>query len=458
MNSPTTLKMAAFQVVCVLANELIEALMSKVSLMTRREMKKEIGHLELIQTAQLKPYDYLYYAFDDSSEFDDDLFCGDETETDEEMMVILKRQKPTFTLFSFTDPILKLIQAFNYTKAFELVSKHASRLNILKHYWATNFTALDNSGFCGFIHQDVKFALACHARYTHNNIESLAELVREHMATAFNCRWLGLHFLEGYDLSQPFHDIYPFPPVVRTHGNFRSRVEVEWLKYLTLTQMCFRCNTTSCCGAEVGIFAECSHKKGCPFSLWIHRLYTFQEVSTVFELTRSCMSDHIQNLGHNDYECNLRLDTSLFNVNSAGGALYNGRGGWGGYKMEVIIKYSNLARFNVYFDQHGLRESYFDMIERAGLGRLCSLCSIHECTNFGGCVHANHYTSSLRRHQPIRYDDRPRQNTRTQSVRELREKFCRMTCTDYSLFTTDHKIQVFRGDQTIDVAVVQEDN
>ena len=147
--------------------------------------------------------------------------------------------------------------------------------------------------------------------------------------------------------------------------------------------MCFKCHKTSCCGAEVGIYAEASHKKGCPFSLWVRRLYTFHEVSTVFDLTQRSNMQNIHNLGHSDYECNLRLDTSLFNVNSAGGALYNGRGTWGGYKMEVIIKYSNMARFNVYFDQNGLRESYFDMIERAGLGRLCSLCSNYKCANFG---------------------------------------------------------------------------
>jgi hypothetical protein len=37
MNSPTQLKLAAFQVVCLLANELIEALMGKVCLMTKRD-------------------------------------------------------------------------------------------------------------------------------------------------------------------------------------------------------------------------------------------------------------------------------------------------------------------------------------------------------------------------------------------------------------------------------------
>ena len=66
MNSPTQLKLAAFQVVCLLANELIEALMGKVCLMTKREMKKEIDRLENIYTAKLMPYDYLYFAFDES--------------------------------------------------------------------------------------------------------------------------------------------------------------------------------------------------------------------------------------------------------------------------------------------------------------------------------------------------------------------------------------------------------
>ena len=398
MNSPTQLKLAAFQVVCLLANELIEALMGKVSLMTKREMKKEIDHLENIYTAKLMPYDYLYFAFDESGEFDDEVFALSDTETDEEMQVILKRRKQPFSLFHFTDDTLKFIQQFSYTKAFELVNKRSLTFRVHKHYWATNFTALENSGHCGFIEQDVKFALACHARFTHHYEDSLAELVRDHVATAFSCRWLGLHFLEGYDLSQPFHDTYPFPPIVRSHGEYRSRIELEWLKYLTLTMMCFKCFKTSCCGAKLGTYAECSHKKGCPFSLWVRRLYTFQEVSTVFDLTRRCMSDNITNLGHGDYECNLRLDTSLFNVNSAGGALYNGRGGWGGFKMETIIKYSNLARFNVYFDEHGMRESYFNMIERAGLGRLCTLCSNHECANFGHCVQSNHYTAEHRRH------------------------------------------------------------
>ena len=160
MNSPTTLKMAAFQVVCALANELIEALMSKVALMTRSEMKNEVQHLELIRTASLKPYEYLYYAFDETSEFDDEIFCGDDTETDEEMMVILKRQTARFTLFDFKDHILKFIKTISYTKAFELVNKRALRFKVHKHYWATNFTALDNSGMCGFIDQNVKFALA----------------------------------------------------------------------------------------------------------------------------------------------------------------------------------------------------------------------------------------------------------------------------------------------------------
>ena len=124
--------------------------------MTRREMKQEACHLELIQTANLKPYEYLYYAFDETSEFDDEIFCGDETETDEEMELLLKRQKVQFTHFDFKDQILKFNQTYCYTKAFELVNKSALCFKAHKNYWATNFTALDNSGMCGFIDQNFK--------------------------------------------------------------------------------------------------------------------------------------------------------------------------------------------------------------------------------------------------------------------------------------------------------------
>ena len=134
----------------MLANELIESLMRKVSLMTRREMKQEACHLELIQTANLKPYEYLYYVFDD------EILCGDESETDEEMELLLKRQKVQFTLFDFKDQILKFNQTYCYTKAFELVNKSTLRFKAHKNYWATNFTALDNSGMCGFIDQNFK--------------------------------------------------------------------------------------------------------------------------------------------------------------------------------------------------------------------------------------------------------------------------------------------------------------
>ena len=121
----------------------------------------------------------------------------------------------------------------------------------MKHYWATNVTALENTGFCGFIEQNIKFALACHARYDHNNTSSLAELVQQHMSTAFSCRWMGLHFLEGYDLTQPYHDTYPFSPVNRIEGSFRKETELQWLRFLNLTQSCFKCNTVNCCGSII---------------------------------------------------------------------------------------------------------------------------------------------------------------------------------------------------------------
>ena len=57
------------------------------------------------------------------------------------------------------------------------------------------------------------------------------------------------------------------------------------------------------------------------------------------------MNEDIDDLGDETYECNLRVDTAPFNVNSRGGCLFEGRGTWGGVRMETIIKYSNLTRF-----------------------------------------------------------------------------------------------------------------
>ena len=124
-------------------------MISKVALMTKREMKKELTSVELIKTADLQPYEFLYFTFDKSGEFDDEMYSGDEPKTNEEMQLILKGQKPQFTLFTFTNQILKNIQTFNYTKAFELVNKCSLCFKVNKYYWATNFTALENSGLCG---------------------------------------------------------------------------------------------------------------------------------------------------------------------------------------------------------------------------------------------------------------------------------------------------------------------
>ena len=136
--------------------------------------------------------------------------------------------------------------------------------------------------------------------------------------------------------------------------------------------MCFGCRRTSCCRALVFGNDHCEHKKGCPFSLWVRRLNSFQEVVVVTELASQKMCETIHNLGSHHYECNLRLDLSTFNVNRRGGALFQGRGGVGGIKMETIIRYSNIVRFNVYFDENGQREPLRAMIERAGLG-----CCVH---------------------------------------------------------------------------------
>ena len=332
MNTPTTLNLAAFKVVCLLADQLIQSIMVQLSLMTKREMRRVVDKLECIHTANLLPYEYLYFAFDNHPEFEHEQYYLDseETETDTEMQALIKKEKTTSGLMSFSDELLSLIQHYNYAYNFEEVNKRAKALNIRKHYWATNTTVEANVGFGGFIERDIKFAIACHARYDHNNDDSLALLVQNHVSVAFSCCWIGLHFLEGYDLTQPFHDTIPFPPVNRIQGSFRKDTELQWLCYLNLTQSCFKCNTVNCCGAIINGQAQCSHKKGCPFSLWIRRLYSMHEVEVVYDAAKFFMNEDIDDLGDETYECNLRVDTAPFNVNSRGGSLFEGRGTWVG--------------------------------------------------------------------------------------------------------------------------------
>ena len=358
-------KMSTFLSMCFILNELIEALMGKVSLMTKREMKKHIEQLESFPTLGLLPYDYLYFAFDELSEFDNEEynpFSDSETETEEEteLATILqnKKRKQGVTFLKLSKDNLQLIQQYARSINLQRVNRFLSygENRFVHHYWATNEFAHESVGLRGFIDRDIIFALACHMRFSHQNTFSLARLCREWMNTAFMCHVFSLHHLPTYDLLRPYHDIYPFPLVRRfnpltNHTRFhRSSIELSYLRKLNTTQMCFGCRHTSCCNATIYGNDHCEHKKGCPFSLWVRRLNSFQEVVVVTDLALSRMCDTIQNLGSQFYECNLRLDFSTFNVNMRGGALFQGRGGVGGIKMETIIRYFNITQFNVYFD------------------------------------------------------------------------------------------------------------
>ena len=61
----------------------------------------------------------------------------------------------------------------------------------------------------------------------------------------------------------------------------------------------------------------------------MRRLYTFQEVVTVTDVTETRLRANIHNLGNPLFECNFRLDQHTFNVNARGGCLFRGRGGIG---------------------------------------------------------------------------------------------------------------------------------
>ena len=63
-----------FFAMCYFFNGLIKGLMANVSLMTKRKMKRHIDHLECIPTLGLKDYSYLYFAFDNDPEFEDEVY------------------------------------------------------------------------------------------------------------------------------------------------------------------------------------------------------------------------------------------------------------------------------------------------------------------------------------------------------------------------------------------------
>ena len=312
-------KMSTFLSFCFLLNELIEALMGKVSIMTKREMKKHIGELEAFPTLGLLPYDYLYFAFDQMSEFENEVynpFSDSETETEEEteLATILKKQKSKqkVTFLRLSKDNLELIQKYARSFSLQCVNRFLSfsENRFLHHYWATNEFAHESVGFRGFIDKDIIFAVACHMRYSHQNTFSLARLCREWMNTIFSCHLLSLHHLPSYELLRPYHDVFPFPLVRRFNPFtnytrfYRSPIEISYLTKLNTTQMCFGCRRTSCCRALVFGNDKCEHKKGCPFSLWVRRLKSFQEVVVVTDLAVARMTETISNLASPLYECN----------------------------------------------------------------------------------------------------------------------------------------------------------
>ena len=74
-------------------------------------MRRVIDSLECIQTVNLLPYDYLYFALDNHHEFEHEqhYLISEETATDDEMQLIIKRQNTPFGLLGLSDELLKLI-------------------------------------------------------------------------------------------------------------------------------------------------------------------------------------------------------------------------------------------------------------------------------------------------------------------------------------------------------------
>ena len=94
------------------------------------------------------------------------------------------------------------------------------------------------------------------------------------------------------------------------------------------------------------------------------------------------------------------------------------------------------------------------MIDRAGLGWLCSLCCNHACLNFGHCIQPNHYSAQRNSHQMVQYNSRQRSHNRVMSRQDLQTTFCTHIHPRVTQFNEEQIAAVFNGDDSIDIPLV----
>ena len=122
-------------------------------------MKRHIEELELIPTLGLKEYEYLYFAFDNDSEFEGEIYSPLSMVSDDDLVLthilMNKKRKERVTFLSLTKDSLKHIQ--KYAHSFALQSSNrvlsASENRFIPHFWATNIHAHLSRGQRALIHK-----------------------------------------------------------------------------------------------------------------------------------------------------------------------------------------------------------------------------------------------------------------------------------------------------------------
>ena len=207
-------------------------------------------------------------------------------------------------------------------------------------------------------------------------------------ATVPSCRCFGLTRREDVDPSRTPHALLNRFDNIHHHDDLEVCAFHFLAKYLT----CMHCDVTTCCGAKCSSPANSLdyltlHKRGCPFVLAFKSL-TRDEVCSLYRVVISDIRSDIDDLNDPYYSSHFNMSANVF---TPGSHVWHFRFDLNSSATINIIHMQNELRFNVYYDQQGVRETVDNIAKRMGIGRYCTLCRNSACRMFCRCVVHNHY-------------------------------------------------------------------
>ena len=207
-------------------------------------------------------------------------------------------------------------------------------------------------------------------------------------ATVPNCRCFGLTRRADVDPSRIPHTILNHFENMHHHDD----LEICAFDFLAKQLTCMHCDMTTCCGALCSSPANSLeyltlHKRGCPFVAAFKSL-SRDEVCSLFRVVISDVRSDIDDLNDPYYNSHFNMSSNVF---TPGSHVWHFRFDLNSSATINIIHMQNELRFNVYYDQQGLRETVDNIATRMGIGRYCTLCRNSACRMFCRCIVHNHY-------------------------------------------------------------------